>query len=89
MINLEIGRRFLESRLITMQDVAVELLFSISSFFSGFEKIGLKAVSLLFAWFYFCILTSGFKAHRLQNPRLFIILCGDRFLCGVTYHNLL
>ena len=66
MINLDIGPRFLESRLITMQDVAVELLCSISSF-SGIEKTGikLKVVSLHFAWFCFLILTSGFKAPRL------------------------
>ena len=59
-----IGPRFLESRLITMQDVAVELLCSISSF-SGIEKTGIKVVSLHFDWFYFLILTSGFKAPRL------------------------
>ena len=64
MINLDIGPRFLESRLITMQDVAVELLCSIPSF-SGIEKTGVKVVSLHFAWFYFLILTSGFQAPRL------------------------
>ena len=66
MINLdiELGHRFLESTLITMQDVAIELLCSISGF-SGIEKTGVKVVSLHFAWFYFLILTSGFKAPRL------------------------
>ena len=59
MINFDIG-----PRLITMQDVAVEVLCSISSF-SGFEKTGVKVVSLHFASFYFYILTLGFKPQRL------------------------
>ena len=48
MINLDIGPRLLES------DVAIELLCSISSFY-GFEKTGVKVVSLHFAYLYFCI----------------------------------
>ena len=46
--------------------VALELLHSISTF-DGFEKRGIKVVSLRFAWFYFCILTAGFRVHRVPN----------------------
>ena len=45
---------------------AIELLYSISSF-AGFEKRGVKVVSLHFAWLYFCILTPDFKVHRIPN----------------------
>ena len=40
----------------------LELLCSISSFARE-----VKIVSFYFAWFYFCILTAGFKAHRIPN----------------------
>ena len=46
--------------------VALELLCSISSF-AGFEKRGVKVVSLHFAQSYFCILTAGFKAYGIPN----------------------
>ena len=46
--------------------VALELLCSISSFV-GFEKRGVKVMRLLFAHFYFYILTAGFEAHRIPN----------------------
>ena len=38
-------------------------------------------MSLHFAYFYFCILTAGFKAQRI-----FIILCGSSFLSVVFHH---
>ena len=63
--------------------VVSELLCSISSF-AGFERRGVQVVSLHFAWFYFCILTAGFKVYRIQ---LSIVLCGDRFLSVVSHHN--
>ena len=65
-----------------MQNIPLELLCSISSF-SGCEKTGVKVVSLHFAWFYFCILTVGFKVRRIPHFR---ILGGDRFHCGVSRH---
>ena len=46
--------------------VALELLCSISSF-AGFEKRGVKVVSLHYAQSYFCILTAGFKAYGIPN----------------------
>ena len=42
--------------------VALELLCSISNF-ADFQKRGDKVVNLHIAWFYFCILTAGFKVH--------------------------
>ena len=41
-------------------------------------------MSLHSAYFYFCILTAGFKGAK--NPKLFIILCGDSFLSVVIHH---
>ena len=46
--------------------LALEVLCSISSF-AGFEKKGVKVVSLHFARSYFCILTAGFKAYGIPN----------------------
>ena len=51
---------------LSLHFVASELLCAISSF-AGFQKSGVKVVSLHLAWFYFCILTAGFKAHRIPN----------------------
>ena len=58
--------------------VALELLCSISSF-AGFKKRGVKVVSLLISYFNFCILTAGFKVHRIPNPSLCCVVI-DFFL---------
>ena len=54
-----------------MQDIALVLLFSISSF-AGIEKRGVKVVSLHFAQSYFCILTARFKGMESQTLHNFV-----------------
>ena len=47
--------------------ITLSLYIIIDAIRGGFEKRGVKVASLHFAWFYFCILTAGFKAHRIPN----------------------
>ena len=44
-------------------------------------------MSLHFAWFYFCILTAGL-IQGAETPKLFLILCGERFLSVVSHHSI-